>query len=1539
MADDDDNSIRIGHREAGSLARDLEATILEFLEPVNVTMCYDYDSMQIGQREAESISRDLPSAVLDLLEMENRLLQPLSSEGSISQEDMEPVAGALLSETSISQEYMEPVAGALLSETSISQEDVEPVRAWDTLEDVERDIEYDTSEDVTPEPSGVMPITTTEEAVSDRSKRHVVVVAEDSDDSSIEKIFEESLISSSEFAIEKVLGQSTADILTEAETEASKFATKLQGLDANLETEPHNIMTCEICQLFVRTVDRLLDKRDRLMNHYLPLTEEEICNLKIAVGELDDEVVDCQRESCLARINNLSGKLRQRAYMMTLSQLRVARRNTQESLCQLHQTIDLIGQVQQEACPESHQSYRKLSAITVEWTQRQSPMSSRDSMKKGSEESKKSTPRTSFVEELGSPLAQSSSIEKDKHPSVKICPNEKEEVEEVIDSYNDTGTPPIETQEEAPMPLLEMNSPEPTLPTMGDPLPKAPTPHTEQVHKDVANITISLPGCDDDGELASITPTEREVADSPVAQMESQALQMSRSLALNLQGTYENLLANLQDLPAHLQKKLYQTCQRMGELGSDFNSAQSFGDLSRNVLKKSFEVMAEAQGSLDELMEYALQSPQALLWLKDRLPVLEARTGEVQALCEDSLLPNEGEEFPPNMEMRNILQIQQTYDPTGCEDDTLSSKEEVAPPSHSQDLEDILETLHAYDPKGCEDDIPPKKENEEVQPSSKVEWNILETLQGYIPRLPDKGDVPSDEKEETPPSTNEVEEERETDILKLQQAHDPKCYEDGAPSGEEVQVATSPSQTEWKDIIEIQQDYDPKGCVEAPRLSTSEEASSGQLGDWNILTTLQSLQAYVPKISSEKAPPAEEKNEVVEEKVVEEEEDLERDILKTQKAYDPKCYEDGAPSGEEVQVATSPSQTEWKDIIEIQQDYDPKGCVEAPRLSTSEEASSGQLGDWNILTTLQSLQAYVPKISSEKAPPAEEKNEVVEEKEVEEEEEDLERDILKTQKAHDPKCYEDGMPSGEEVEVATSPSQTEWKDIIEIQQDYDPKGCVEAPRLSTSEAASSGQLGDWNILTTLQSLQAYVPKISSEKAPPAEEKNEVLEQKEEGKEEKEEDLERDILKTQKAHDPKCYEDGMPSGEEVEVATSPSQTEWKDIIEIQQDYDPKGCVEAPRVSTSEVASSGQLGDWNILTTLQSLQAYVPKICPEKAPPAEGKKEMVEEKEVEKEEDLERDILETQKAHDSKGCKEEVAVQTSSRWESTNILQMQAMYEPRDCKEGAPLSEEVVVPSSGKQDSEDILKILQAYDPRACDEEPPPRKEGETPPSNQEEWNVLKMLQAYVPKSCPFEVPSFKEKTPEVEPSKKQVVKEKSILKNHLANNSGVSSERIEMGNILKMAMYSPKDCEEGAPSRKEGEEAVRPSGKAKTEDILKIQRAYDPMGCEDEAPSWKERRESQTSGKQEEWNIMKFFQSYIPKSRSEEPSAATIVEVKAEGAAASPTSKQDVKPVPPAPSKREVKEAMTPARKWDIQEWDILKIQEAYDPQGCKEDDR
>ncbi|KAF7236641.1 Perilipin-2 [Varanus komodoensis] len=156
------------------------------------------------------------------------------------------------------------------------------------------------------------------------------------------------MMSASLFSIEKVLGETTASILTTAEAEASRYAGELKDLHLSPEMEselddPHSVLSCRICQLFVRTVDRLLDKSEQLMDQYLPLTEEEIENLKKAVEELDIPSMDHQMQACLSRISDLSSKLRQRAYMMALSKLRLARRNTQESLSQLHQTIGLVS--------------------------------------------------------------------------------------------------------------------------------------------------------------------------------------------------------------------------------------------------------------------------------------------------------------------------------------------------------------------------------------------------------------------------------------------------------------------------------------------------------------------------------------------------------------------------------------------------------------------------------------------------------------------------------------------------------------------------------------------------------------------------------------------------------------------------------------------------------------------------------------------------------------------------------------------------------------------------------------------------------------------------------------------------------------------------------------------------------------------------------------------------------------------------------------------------------------------------------------------
>ncbi|XP_042334797.1 uncharacterized protein LOC121936541 [Sceloporus undulatus] len=329
--DDDDDTIKLGKREADSLletyltAQDLESAVMDFLEQDNSFIQQDDDSIQLGNREADSLSetyltmQDLESSIMDFLEQDNSLIQPLTPEVSRSQED-EELDGDLSTPETMASDSSEVIPRAAVETTSSD-------RNMDTAE-----------ETVSPTPS-------------------------------IEKIFRNSLISNPEFAIEKVLGEATANILTEAEAEASKIAEWDSETDL---TEPHSILTCRVCQLFVRTVDRLLDKSDELREHYLPLTEEEIGNLKTAVEEMDEAAADHQMQACLSRINNLSSKLRQRAYMMALSKLRMARRNTQENIFQLHQAIDLIGQVQQEDDPQSHHSYRKLSAITVEWTHRHS---------------------------------------------------------------------------------------------------------------------------------------------------------------------------------------------------------------------------------------------------------------------------------------------------------------------------------------------------------------------------------------------------------------------------------------------------------------------------------------------------------------------------------------------------------------------------------------------------------------------------------------------------------------------------------------------------------------------------------------------------------------------------------------------------------------------------------------------------------------------------------------------------------------------------------------------------------------------------------------------------------------------------------------------------------------------------------------------------------------------------------------------------------------------------------------------------------------
>ncbi|KAM9112305.1 perilipin-3-like [Pangshura tecta] len=128
-----------------------------------------------------------------------------------------------------------------------------------------------------------------------------------------------------------------------------------------------SLMSSRVGQLFLRSVDRALDKSEELMNWYLPLTEKELAAL--TMEGLDASTAEHHRKGCFVRLGSLSTSLRNRAFMLILNKLRQTQQNTHENLSQLHQTINLIEHIQQEKRLPGSQE--KLHSMWEQWSQKQ----------------------------------------------------------------------------------------------------------------------------------------------------------------------------------------------------------------------------------------------------------------------------------------------------------------------------------------------------------------------------------------------------------------------------------------------------------------------------------------------------------------------------------------------------------------------------------------------------------------------------------------------------------------------------------------------------------------------------------------------------------------------------------------------------------------------------------------------------------------------------------------------------------------------------------------------------------------------------------------------------------------------------------------------------------------------------------------------------------------------------------------------------------------------------------------------------------------
>lgn len=122
-------------------------------------------------------------------------------------------------------------------------------------------------------------------------------------------------------------------------------------------------------QMVASGVDVVLEKSEALVDHYLPMTNEELVKLAVAVEGFDAASVEeqTQRRSYFVRLGSLSSKVRHRAYQHSLHKLRLVKQNTQETLSQLQLAITLIEYVKQGVGQKLLDSQEKLRQLWMEW--------------------------------------------------------------------------------------------------------------------------------------------------------------------------------------------------------------------------------------------------------------------------------------------------------------------------------------------------------------------------------------------------------------------------------------------------------------------------------------------------------------------------------------------------------------------------------------------------------------------------------------------------------------------------------------------------------------------------------------------------------------------------------------------------------------------------------------------------------------------------------------------------------------------------------------------------------------------------------------------------------------------------------------------------------------------------------------------------------------------------------------------------------------------------------------------------------------------
>ncbi|NXB16896.1 PLIN3 protein, partial [Rhagologus leucostigma] len=130
------------------------------------------------------------------------------------------------------------------------------------------------------------------------------------------------------------------------------------------------VMGSTMGQMVASGVGSVLGKSEELVDHYLPMTDEELAKLATAVEGFEPEQ-QRQQQSYFVRLGSLSTKLRHRALQHSLGKLQSARQSSQDLLAQLQGTLDLVEHLRQGVDQRLQGGQEKLQQLWLEWSKKQ----------------------------------------------------------------------------------------------------------------------------------------------------------------------------------------------------------------------------------------------------------------------------------------------------------------------------------------------------------------------------------------------------------------------------------------------------------------------------------------------------------------------------------------------------------------------------------------------------------------------------------------------------------------------------------------------------------------------------------------------------------------------------------------------------------------------------------------------------------------------------------------------------------------------------------------------------------------------------------------------------------------------------------------------------------------------------------------------------------------------------------------------------------------------------------------------------------------